>query len=203
MDGLPTNMPNWWDKPAPVIVPEGYAEFVEQFRVLQDVMTAAAPDAEDTRTASRLVAELINVLSKSGTDEWSQLSGRLNAPGRGQTLIPVLHTESEDEHVSRGTVRFGRQFLGGNGAAHGGTIPLLFDDALGRFANSHGRPIARTAYLHVDYRSVTPIDKDLTVTVRFDREEGRKRFLTGEIRDGTRLCAEAQGLFVILKPGAE
>ncbi|HMS74872.1 PaaI family thioesterase [Gordonia sp. (in: high G+C Gram-positive bacteria)] len=202
MEALPKNMPNWWDKPAPVTVPEGYAEFVEQFRVLQDVLTAAAPDAEQTRTAAGLVAQLIDVLAPAETDEWSQLSGRLNAPGRGQTLVPVVHVESETETQSRGTVRFGRHYLGGNNAAHGGAIPLLFDDALGRFANSHGRPIARTAYLHVDYRSVTPVDTDLDVIVRFDREEGRKRYLTGEIRHGERLCAEAHGLFVVLRPGS-
>ncbi|MFZ2238135.1 MAG: hotdog domain-containing protein [Gordonia amarae] len=202
MDPLPTHVPNWWDKPAPVTIPDGYADFVEQFRTLQDAMTAAAPDAEQTRTASRLVAELIEVLKQSETDEWSQLSGRLPVPGRGQTLIPVVHINSETEHESRGTVRFGRQFLGGNGAAHGGAIPLMFDDAFGRFANAHGRAIARTANLHIDYRSVTPIDTDLTVTLRFDREEGRKRYLTGEIRDDDRLCVEASGLFIVLKPGA-
>ena len=38
--------------------------------------------------------------------------------------------------------------------------------------------------------------------VRFDREEGRKRYLTGEIRHGERLCAEAHGLFVVLRPGS-
>ena len=200
MEALPTNTPNWWDKPAPVVIPEGYAEFAEQFRILQDVMTAAAPDADQTRTASQLVAELIDVLAQSATDEWSQLSGRL--PGRGQTLVPAFHIETETETESRGTVRFGRQFLGGNGAVHGGAIPLFFDDAFGRFANTHDRTLARTANLHVDYRNVTPIDTDLAVIVRFDREEGRKRYLTGEIWNGECLCVEASGLFVVLKPGA-
>ena len=197
------NTPNWWNKPAPITVPDGYGELVEQFRVLQDVMTAAAPDTEQTKAAADLVNQLIDVLRTAEVDEWSQLSGRLDAPGLGQTLIPVLNIDSETESEIRGTVRFGRQFLGGNGAAHGGAIPLLFDDALGRFANAHGRDVSRTAYLHVDYRSVTPIDTDLDVIVRFDREEGRKRYLTGEIRHGTRLCAEANGLFVILRPGSE
>ena len=156
MEALPKHMPNWWDKPAPVTVPEGYAEFVEQFRVLQDVLTAAAPDAEQTRTAAGW--------SPSSSTCWhlprptngrSCRAGSMR-PGVGRRSCPWCMSNPETETQSRGTVRFGRHYLGGNNAAHGGAIPLLFDDALGRFANSHGRPIARTAYLHVDYRSVTP-----------------------------------------------
>ena len=36
---------------------------------------------------------------------------------------------------------------------------------------------------------------------RFDREEGRKRFLSASIRDGKLICADAEGLFVALRPG--
>jgi hypothetical protein len=37
--------------------------------------------------------------------------------------------------------------------------------------------------------------------VRYEREEGRKRFLTGWVRDGDVLVAEAEALFVALRPG--
>ena len=63
------------------------------------------------------------------------------------------------------------------------------------------RPPARTAYLHVNYRNITPIERELQLTARFDREEGRKRFLSGELRDGDTLCADVEGLFVALRPG--
>jgi acyl-CoA thioesterase FadM len=65
----------------------------------------------------------------------------------------------------------------------------------------NGRSPARTAYLHVDFRHVTPVETELQVRVRFDREEGRKRFLRGTLHDGDTLCAEAEGLFVALRPG--
>jgi acyl-coenzyme A thioesterase PaaI-like protein len=100
-----------------------------------------------------------------------------------------------------GRVAFGRFYLGGNGAAHGGAIPLVFDEVMGRLANTGGRPPSRTASLHVNYRSITPIERELQLTARFDREEGRKRFLSGELRDGGTLCADVAGIFVALRPG--
>jgi hypothetical protein len=47
----------------------------------------------------------------------------------------------------------------------------------------------------------TPIEPEWQLTARFDREEGRKRFLSGKRRDGGRLCADVEGLFVALRPG--
>jgi len=86
------------------------------------------------------------------------------------------------------------------GAAHGGVLALIFDEILGRLANP-GRTRSRTAYLHVNYRNITPIGPELRVEAHVDRVAGRKRYLTGAIyRDGT-LTAAAEGLFVELKPG--
>ncbi|MBE7162235.1 MAG: hypothetical protein INR72_13400 [Williamsia herbipolensis] len=61
--------------------------------------------------------------------------------------------------------------------------------------------VARTAYLTVNYRSITPLYRDLTVRTGIDRIDGRKIFVTATMHDGDRLCAEADGLFVALKPG--
>ena len=79
-------------------------------------------------------------------------------------------------------------------------LSLIFDEMLGRLANT-GRTRSRTAYLHVNYRNITPIGPELRVEAPVDRVEGRKRFLTGAIyHDGT-LTAAAEGLFVELRPG--
>ncbi|WP_243407736.1 PaaI family thioesterase [Frankia canadensis] len=171
-------------------------------RLLQDRITAAVPDAAMVAEVTRGLTAIADRLEPTARDEWSQLAGSLReVPGRGSALLPVVEILSENETTLRGRVRFSRFHLGGNGAAHGGTIPLMFDDILGRLANSGGRPVARTAYLHVNYRSITPIDRDLRVEIRFDREEGRKRLLRGELRDGDVLCADCEGLFVELRPG--
>lgn len=59
-----------------------------------------------------------------------------------------------------------------------------------------------TARLVVNYRSPTPLHEPLVFRCRVDRIEGRKIFTVGELvveRDG-RLCAEAEALFVSMKP---
>lgn len=84
---------------------------------------------------------------------------------------------------------------------HGGAIPLLFDEVLGRLASSEDRTPARTAYLHTDFRSITPVGEELVVRAWFVSEQGRKRILRAELMHGETLCAEAEGLFIELRPG--
>ncbi len=113
-----------------------------------------------------------------------QLAGRrLELPARGQTLAPSFVADEWDDNMVRGRITFGRFHVGGNHAAHGGAISLAFDDILGRLANVAGRSVARTGYLNVSFRNIPPVDKELTLVGRFDREEGRKRFITRVIRN--------------------
>jgi acyl-coenzyme A thioesterase PaaI-like protein len=85
---------------------------------------------------------------------------------------------------------------------HGGVLPLLFDQLFGMVVHAAGRPISRTAFLHVDYRKVTPIDTPLTVQGRIDSVEGRKAFTSAELTDADgAVLAEARGLMVRLLAG--
>jgi acyl-coenzyme A thioesterase PaaI-like protein len=111
-------------------------------------------------------------------------------------FIPV----AGDLEKVEGTVTFGRYFMGGGGAVHGGAIPLLFDEVLGRLASSGERAPARTAYLHTDFRSITPVGEELAVRAWFVSERGRKRILRAQLTHGDTLCAEAEGLFIALRP---
>ena len=63
------------------------------------------------------------------------------------------------------------------------------------------RPISRTAYLHVDYQKVTPIDEPLVARGRIERIDGRKAFITATMTDadGT-VLSEANGLMIKLLP---
>jgi acyl-coenzyme A thioesterase PaaI-like protein len=145
--------------------------------------------------------DVAEALAAHRVGEREQITGhRLDLPGRGQALTPAFHVDERDEKHATGTFRLGRYYLGGNGAAHGGVIPLMFDEVLGRLANT-GRSRARTAYLHVNFRSITPIGPELRLTARFSREEGRKRYLTATIHHGDVLTADAEGLFMALRPG--
>lgn len=193
-----------WSNPASLECGGGaaYGTLVAALRGFLDDVAAAAPDeaviaalADDLRAWSAKLAPF-------AVAEERQIFGhRLDLPGRGQTMIPELEIDEIDDRSARGRVTFGRYFLGGNGAAHGGTISLVFDDLLGRLANLGGRARARTAYLNVNYRSITPIDVPLEVRASFESEIGRKRLLRAELWHGDILCADGEGLFVELRPG--
>jgi acyl-coenzyme A thioesterase PaaI-like protein len=72
----------------------------------------------------------------------------------------------------------------------------------GMISHAAGRPISRTAFLHVDSRKVTPIDTPLLVRGRVTRAEGRKAFVSAELVDGDdTVLAEGNGLMVRLLPG--
>jgi acyl-coenzyme A thioesterase PaaI-like protein len=197
------------DDPAPrtwagAPVPGGYTHMIDELRELLDRVAAGAPSEEVVADTTKAVAEINARLAEAEVDEPDRLAGRLlTALGRAQLAVPALHLDEVGEHHASGHVRFGAHFLGSNGVVHGGAIPMLFDDLLGRLAVVGGRPRSRTAYLHVDYRSVAPIDTELRVEAWFEHEEGRKRYLKGTLHDGDRLCAEASALFVALRPGAQ
>lgn len=179
---------------------DGFVELVDALHRLQDrVSGSAPPEAISVRTAARL-RQLADQLAGFQSPERRQLSGHLNErPGRGQALCPELHIDEFDDDRVLGHVTFGRFYLGNNGAVHGGVLPLVFDEFLGRLAVSGKRLPSRTAYLHVNYRSITPIDVPLRLEARFDREEGRKRFIVGILHHGDVLCG-CEGLFVQLLP---
>ncbi|HEY3736755.1 MAG TPA: PaaI family thioesterase [Jatrophihabitans sp.] len=192
--------------PAPgydgVIIDSRYPELVHKVQRLNEAFTTAAPTGDVMAEVTSKLDEAIKLLAEYEVPEAEWLAGRrLELADKGQAFTPAFEvTEWDRDHVV-GTLSFNRYYVGGNNAAHGGAIGLVFDDILGRLAGTSGRGVSRTAYLNISYRQVTPIDKELTVIGRFEREEGRKRFIHGEILDGDVLCAEAEGLFIALLPG--
>jgi acyl-coenzyme A thioesterase PaaI-like protein len=192
-----------WQEPT-LRNPGGGIEYGDMIAALRTFLDDVAAAASDTATIVELTESLQNWtarLAPAAVPEGRQIfARRLDLPGRGQTMSPNFIPTAGDDQSVAGTVTFGRYFLGGGGAVHGGAIPLLFDEVLGRLSIAGGRPACRTAYLHTDYRSITPIGKELTVRGWFVSEEGRKRILRAELRHGDTLCAEAEGLFVELRP---
>lgn len=181
---------------------ETWAALTDALAGFLDHLSAAAPDEATVQSLTADLAAWSDRLEAHAVVERDRVFGRrTDLPGRGQTMSPKLVVTASAADTVDATVRFGDYFLGGNGAVHGGAIPLMFDEVLGRLANSSGRPAQRTAYLHTDFRSITPVGKQLTVKAWVESEEGRKRFLRATLHDGGVLCAEAEGLFVALKPG--
>jgi acyl-coenzyme A thioesterase PaaI-like protein len=180
-----------------------YGRFVEAVRALQDhARSADAPDDVIARAAD-VLDDLNRLLAPYDADEWHSPSGRrMDLPNRGNIMqVPVDLVVTEDRRIG-GTARFRRFHLGRNGAVHGGALALLFDSLLGFAAFKLSRsPYQRTAYLHVNYRQIAPVDKEFQVDAAIDRIEGRKIFVSGRLLDGATVLCEAEALFVRLKPG--
>jgi len=180
-----------------------YGRFVEAVRKLQDHARAVdAPDEVITEAADML-SKVSELLSPFDADEWESPSGRrMDLPMRGNILtIPMSAHKTEDGRI-HGWARFARFHLGRNGAVHGGSLGMLFDTVLGltTVLLTGGRR-QRTAYLKIDYRHIVPIEKELQIDAGIDRVDGRKIFVSGRLSDGDTLLAEADALFVRLKPG--
>lgn len=187
------------------LAPAGYLEMIEAVRELEDRISEGAPPEELIAEVRAGVEALSARLAEHTVPEMGRIAGSLwSVPGRGQTLVPVVHIDevtAEPLPAVRAHVTFRPHHLGGNGAVHGGIIPLVFDDVMGMCSHIGGRSIARTAYLRTDYRAIAPLGKELQIRAAFEREEGRKRFLVGTLLDGDTVCAEITALFVQLKPG--
>jgi acyl-coenzyme A thioesterase PaaI-like protein len=174
-------------------------------RRLQDLLTGAALPAPEAQDVTRRLGELNAVLEAHQVREHERVDGlRPDLPGRGHPLLPAYVIDEEGPGTLRGRVTFGRFHLGGNGVVHGGVQPLLFDDVLGMTVNRQlgDLGVARTAYLHVDYRWVTPIDVELTFDATAGAVDGRKRLASGRLLDDAgRVLSKAEALFVQLLPG--
>jgi acyl-coenzyme A thioesterase PaaI-like protein len=180
-----------------------YGRFVEAVRALQDHARAVDAPDEVISEAADLVENVTKLLAPYYADEWSSPSGRrLDLPNRGNILqVPTRLAKTETGRIG-GVAEFRRYHLGRNGAVHGGALAMLFDSVLGYTASKLTRsPYQRTAFLHVNYRNITPIEKELRVDAGIERSEGRKIFVEGRLLDGETVLADAEALFVRLRPG--
>jgi acyl-coenzyme A thioesterase PaaI-like protein len=180
----------------------GFGRFVAAMRRLQDLAVSADPADSVWDDAADRSAALVELLAPFEADEGVAPAGRTpDLPGMGSLLLPPWTlTRYEPDGVEM-TGHFTRFHVGGNHAVHGGVLPLLFDHMFGMISHAAGRPISRTAFLHVDYRNVTPIDVPLLVRGRVTSIEGRKAFVSAELVDGDTVLAEGTGLMVRLLPG--
>ena len=101
-----------------------------------------------------------------------------------------------DARRTRGSFVLGANYAGGGGFAHGGIIAVVLDEAMGklsRLSDEH----AVTAEMSVEYKRPVPIDKTIHVEGWQEKEKGRNRFRTAEIRDAQgNLLARGTGRFV-------
>jgi acyl-coenzyme A thioesterase PaaI-like protein len=186
----------------PVDAPPELERFSAAVRRLQDLAVSTNPDGETWSAATEAIELACAALEPHQVPDGQAPAGRaIKLPGLGHPLIPpwTITSFGEDGVTMEGN--FTRYHVGGNMAVHGGVIPLFYDWHFGMIVSAAGRPISRTAYLHVDYRAVTPIDTALISRGQIDRLDGRKAFVTATMTspDGT-VLSEANGLMIKLLP---
>lgn len=181
-----------------------YPEMIEQVRTFMDKVRLASPTPEVADEVIAGLRRLNAALDTVQVDEWNTPSGtRVDLPARGNITLPPYEVADAGAHGVRAAVTFRTYHLGGNGAAHGGQVALAFDDLGGMASALYCKGICRTAYLKVNYRSITPLNTPLELRTWVDETEstGRKLFVKGSLHDGDRLCADLDALFITLRPG--
>jgi acyl-coenzyme A thioesterase PaaI-like protein len=181
----------------------GFARFLTAMRRAQDLAVSADPDSATWDEAADRVEALVALLEPYQAEEGVGPASRMpSLPGAGSLLMPPWRVTKFDPDGVELEVQFSRYHVGGNYAVHGGVLPLLFDSVFGMVIHAAGRPISRTAYLHVEYRKVTPIDTPLIARGRVTEAEGRKAFVEAQLLDGAEnVLAESNGLMIRLLPG--
>ena len=183
----------------------GGSEYGEMIVALRQFLRSLAGARPDSATIDGLASDLERWESRLdgfAVGEPDQVyARRADLVGRGQATWPVITFTHVDDDLVQAQVCFNRFFLGRNGVVHGGAIAMIFDEVTGYLANSGNRTMGRTANLNTNFRAPAPIEVDLQLTVRFLREEGRKRFLHVTLHHGETLCAEADALMIKLLPG--
>ena len=118
--------------------------------------------------------------------------------GHANPLAPPIEIWSEGDQMV-GRARFAAAYEGPPGCVHGGFVAAAFDELLGSTQSLAGAP-GMTARLVVNYRSPTPLHTDLRFEGTLDRVDGRKIYVSGRLFAGDVLCAEAEGLFISMRP---
>jgi len=201
---IPPQHPPWGTNVPLTWVTDGdpeYAALLTEVRGFLDALASARPEPSESAELAEQLRHWRDRLQRSEIGEHGQVFGRRpDLPSRGNPMLPDYVVDHVDGETIGAHVRFGRYYLGGGEAVHGGAIPLVLDELLGTLTNFGARPPSRTAYLTVHFRALTPLDTDLRLTGQIDRVEGRKTFVTGRVMHGDVLCADAEALFVALPP---
>ena len=154
-------------------------------RRLQDLAVSADPSDDVWDDAAEHAEALAAQLAPFQAAEGQAPAGRSpQLPGMGSLLLPPWTMTRYDPDGVEMRGHFTRFHVGGNGAVHGGVLPLLFDHVFGMVVHAAGRPISRTAFLHVDYRKITPTDTPLVVRGRVASDRGPQGVCPRELLDG-------------------
>jgi len=181
---------------------EELARYTTALRRLHDLTVSTDPGGARWAEAASHLESACALLDGHQVPETQAVAGRvLTIPGLAHPLMPpwTVNESGADGVTMAG--HFTEAHVGGNRAVHGGIIPLLYDWLLGMTVTAAGIFPTRTAYLHVDYRKITPIGEPLVARGAIREIDGRKVFIEATMTsaDGA-VLSEASGLMVRLLP---
>ena len=132
----------------------------------------------------------------------NDFSGSRFVSGDWENGFGLQFNVADDGSVSA-TFSFGDNKEGPIGLAHGGALAAVMDEAItmASFVNDRG---GLTANLHLDFKAPVPLNTQVTAIGRIDKIDGRKTFLSAELRlaDDT-LAVLATGLFLSPKDNSQ
>ena len=110
----------------------GFGRFVAAMRRLQDLAVSADPSDDVWNDAAGHAEALAAQLAPFKAPEGQAPAGRSpQLPGMGSLLLPPWTMSRYDPDGVEMRGHFTRFHVGGNGAVHGGVLPLLFDHVFG------------------------------------------------------------------------
>lgn len=185
------------ERPAP---DGGFSALIDELRELLDATCAAAAPDELNQVISEEMRRLASLLRPYAVAGDAAPAGqRPDLPGEGHPLRPPTVIKEWLPDRVRAEVTFSRAHVGSGNAVHGGVPPLVYDDVLGRLAQRVAASVARTAYLRVAYRLVTPVDRTVVIEGGVEKYEGRKIYTWGRMTDGDLVLTTAEALFVVAR----
>lgn len=177
-------------------------------RDLVDHIVQAQTDEKDFREALGHVEKAIDALEHAPRRGFKAPNlpdtGDLQATfwmdpiiGKGNPIAPPFDVEVKGDRVhARGT--FGSAYEGPPGHVHGAMIAAAFDQVLG-ICNVASGVAGFTGTLTIRYRRPTPLHAELEMEAWLDRIEGRKGFISGHMKVGGQISAEAEGIFIRMR----
>jgi uncharacterized protein (TIGR00369 family) len=160
-----------------------------------------------TEAARRLAADLRSEtrgLHDIATVDDPEVGERWYSPvyGPGNPVAPPLVATDSADGRATGRVTVGKSHEGPPGLVHGGVVATLLDHVLARAVRAAGRG-GLTATLTVTYRRPVRLGVPLVATAEMGTTDGRRTTATARLvaeDDPTTTLAEAEGLFVALRP---
>ncbi len=191
--------------------PEGLYGLADALRALMATMSRIdrpTDELERARAEVEIIRERLEAVACKGDkpkigppEKRNPERHRPYYPGNLETwhYNPINPPTSVEIHegMVRGRVQFDLPWEGPPGCVHGGVVAMFFDQLLGH-ANTARRIGAMTAHLEVDYRRPTPLFTELTFEAAVANVSGRKCTTRGTLKVGDEVCAEAEGLFIVM-----